>query len=129
MYIDFKNRIREDREDMTRLNAYTPLRVRARDLVTGCQRESSVEKKLSGMLRKRGALCLKFTSPGHPGVPDRIVVLPDGRIFFVELKASGGVLSPLQRWQIEQLRSMGADVRILRGEDQVQAFVEEVLPA
>ena len=114
---------------MTRLNAPMPIRARERYLIPEYCRESSVEKKLSGMLRKRGALCLKFTSPGHPGVPDRIVVLPDGRIVFVELKASGGVLSPLQRWQIEQLRSMGADVRILHGADQVHAFVEEVLPA
>lgn len=115
---------------MTRLS--TPKRdtpIRARECVNVNRSESSIEKKLRVMLRERGALCLKFVSPGSPGVPDRIVVLPAGRVVFVELKAQDGVLDPRQRWRIDQLRDMGLDVRVLRGADQVRAFVEEVLPA
>ena len=88
--------------------------------------ESAVERKLKTLLQKRGALCLKFVSPGSPGVPDRLVLLPGGRVIFVELKIERGTLNPRQRWQIDRLRGLGADVRVLRGADQVRAFVEEV---
>jgi len=89
------------------------------------QRESSIERRLHEMLRRRGALSMKLVSPG---VPDRLVILPGGRIVFVELKQEQGTLSPLQLWQIDRLQSFGADVRVLWGKSQVQAFVEEVLP-
>lgn len=89
-------------------------------------KESAVEKRLTEMLRKRGALCLKFSSPGNPGVPDRIVLLPGGRVIFAELKAQGGQLGALQERQIARMRGLGADVRVLKGVEQVQGFVEEV---
>lgn len=91
-------------------------------------RESAVEKRLTEMLRQRGALCLKFSSPGNPGVPDRIVLLPGGRVVFVELKAEGGRVGVLQARQIARLRELGADVRVLEGVGQVQGFVAEVFP-
>lgn len=89
-------------------------------------RESAVERRLTEMLRKRGALCLKFVSPGNPGVPDRIVLLPGGRAVFVELKAQGGRLGALQERQITRMRDLGVDVRVLKGLEQVRGFVEEV---
>lgn len=89
-------------------------------------RESAVERRLTEMLRKRGALCLKFVSPGNPGVPDRIVLLPGGRVIFAELKAQGGQLGSLQERQIARMRGLGADVRVLKGVEQVRGFVEEV---
>lgn len=91
-------------------------------------RESSVEKRLTNMLRKRGALCLKFSSPGNPGVPDRIVLLPGGRVVFVEVKARGGRVGVLQERQIARLRGLGADVRVLEGAEPVREFVAEVFP-
>lgn len=90
--------------------------------------EKSIEKSLRDMLHRRGALCYKFTSPGNPGVPDRIVLLPSGRVVFVELKAEFGRLDDRQRRQIERMRKTGADVRVLKGLAQVKQFVEEVLP-
>lgn len=89
-------------------------------------RESAVERRLTEMLRERGALCLKFVSPGNPGVPDRIVLLPGGRVVFVELKAQGGRLGALQERQIARMRGLGVDVRVLKGLEQVRGFVEEV---
>ena len=89
-------------------------------------RESAVEKRLTEMLRKRGALCLKFSSPGNPGVPDRIVLLPGGRVVFVEVKAQGGRVGVLQERQIARLRGLGADVRVLEGAEPVREFVAEV---
>lgn len=89
--------------------------------------ESQIESQMGRMIRKRGGLYYKFVSPGNPGVPDRIVVLPGGRVVFVELKTLVGQLSSLQRWQIDQMRAIGLDVRTVRGWDEAKAFVEEVL--
>lgn len=69
---------------------------------------------------------MKFISPGHSGVPDRIVIMPGGHIYFVELKTETGVLSPLQIEMHNQLRALGVDVRTLYGKDYVQGFVEEM---
>lgn len=88
--------------------------------------ESSIEKCLRELLHQGGALCLKFISPGNPGVPDRIVVAPGGRVLFVELKSKTGRLSKVQKWQIERLRKIGAQVRVLTGMGQVKDFVKEV---
>lgn len=71
---------------------------------------------------------MKWVSPGNAGVPDRIVLLPRGRVVFVELKQEDGRLSRLQRWQHARLRDLGMDVRTLWSAEQVDAFVDEVLP-
>ena len=92
-------------------------------------RESSIESKLVRMVRERGGLCFKFVSPGNRGVPDRIVITPAGRTVYVELKTEVGRLAAIQKWQHEELRKRGADVRTLKGLEQVKAFVEEVFPA
>lgn len=92
-------------------------------------RESSIESKLVRMVREHGGLCFKFVSPGNPGVPDRIVITPAGRTVYVELKTEVGRLAAIQKWQHEELRKRGADVRTLKGLEQVKAFVEEVFPA
>ena len=89
------------------------------------------ERRVESYLRKQigllGGICFKFVSPGNAGVPDRIVLLPaPPRIAFVELKAEGGVLSPRQRVQIERIRLLGFDVRVLTGIEQVRAFIDEM---
>ena len=92
-------------------------------------RESQIESRLVRMVRDRGGLCFKFVSPGNPGVPDRIVITPAGRTVYVELKTEIGRLAAIQKWQHEEMRKRGADVRTLKGLDQVKAFVEEVFSA
>lgn len=89
-------------------------------------KESSIEAKLVRMVRAKGGLCYKFVSPGNPGVPDRIVITPVGRTIYVELKTEVGRLAAVQKWQQEEMRKRGAEVRTLKGLDQVRAFVEEV---
>lgn len=91
-------------------------------------KESAIEAKLARMVREMGGLCFKFVSPGSPGVPDRIVLLPGNRVIFVELKTETGRLARIQNWQLGEMRKRGADVRVLKGLEQVRAFVEEVRP-
>jgi len=59
-------------------------------------RESEIEKYFVWTVERMGGTAYKFRSPNHRGVADRVVCLPDGAVWFVELKASGGRLSPLQ---------------------------------
>lgn len=88
-----------------------------------------LEKTLEEGMRKKivelGGLCYKFTSPGNSGVPDRIVILPGGKIIFVELKKEDGRLSALQKNQIKKMRRRGAEVRVLYGKGDIDEFVKE----
>jgi len=90
------------------------------------ERESGIEAWLVNRIKDIGGVAYKFVSPGNDGVPDRIVVLPDGRIIFVELKAQAGKLSALQKSQIRRLRGMGADVRIIRGRAEAELFIYQL---
>ena len=89
--------------------------------------ESTLERRFVNMVRKAGGRAYKFVSPGSLGVPDRIAILPRGRIWFVELKTETGRLSPVQKRQIDTLRSLGMNVFVLWGEKGLQRFREEVI--
>ena len=89
-------------------------------------REREIEKWLREQIKYLGGRALKFTSPGNDGVPDRIVFLPGGRIYLIELKAIGGRLSPIQVWQQESLRALGVDVRTITGRAEAEAFIREL---
>ena len=89
-------------------------------------KESQIERHLVQGVKACGGKCMKFISPSLPGVPDRIVLTPDGRVIFIELKSKTGRLATVQRWVIGEMRGRGADVRVLRGMDQVKSFLEEM---
>lgn len=88
--------------------------------------EKDIEKKLVAGVKKLNGRAFKWVSPGTAGVPDRIVILPQGRIYFVELKTESGYLRPLQKIQIGLLQGLGCQVRVLRGIEDVNSFLEEV---
>lgn len=90
--------------------------------------EKEIERRLGEMIKRRGGLYYKFISPMNPGVPDRIVITPAGRIIFVELKADFGRLANIQKWQRSVLESHNAEVRVLKGWSAAKAFVEDVFP-
>ena len=52
-------------------------------------REEGLERKVCELVKSYGGRAYKFISPGSPGVPDRLCVLPGGKIIFVELKRPG----------------------------------------
>ena len=87
--------------------------------------ERDIEKRLVTGVRALGGRAYKFISPGRDGVPDRIVILPGGKIIFVELKAERGRLSPLQRDQLEILDELGCNTTVLKGAEMVNRFLEE----
>ena len=88
-------------------------------------KESAVEAKLVAGVKALGGLAYKFVSPGNVGVPDRILVFPDGTVWFVELKADGGRLSKMQSHQLALLVNGGANATVLTGPPEVNAFLLE----
>ena len=88
--------------------------------------ESSIERHLVEGVKKLGGMCVKFVSPGTPGVPDRLIIAATGRIIFAELKTETGRLSKIQRYTVEQMQKRGADVRVVKGLDAVKALLAEI---
>ena len=89
-------------------------------------REKDIEKKFVEAVRKAGGLAPKFTSPGWDGVPDRIVLLPAGRIAFVELKAPGKVMRPLHMRRKKQLESLGFQVFCVDRPEQIAEVIKAI---
>ena len=90
-------------------------------------REKQIENKLASKVKQIGGIALKFVSPGFDGMPDRLVLVPDGRIAFVELKAPGKKPRPLQLSRHRLLRSLGFRVYIIDSIDQIGGMLDEVL--
>ncbi|MDD7176608.1 MAG: VRR-NUC domain-containing protein [Lachnospiraceae bacterium] len=88
--------------------------------------ESDVEKILVDTVRGLGGRSFKWVSPGNAGVPDRIVILPDRKPIFVELKTDTGQLTRLQKVQIGRLRNLGQDVRVVKGLSGVAEFFGDI---
>lgn len=85
--------------------------------------EKDIEKALGRMVGKYGGLCLKWICPGWAGVPDRLVLLPGGRVIFVELKRpQGGVISGRQKWWAEKLNKLGFLHLWVKSHEDVQAM-------
>ena len=84
--------------------------------------EESVERDLRLGIEAKGGECLKFTSPGRKGVPDRIILI-NGRVIFVETKAPDGVLKSWQERCHKMLRSNGQRVEVLWTQQQVNHFL------
>ena len=89
-------------------------------------REKTIEQKFRAAVKATGGLAVKFASPGFDGVPDRLVLLPGGRMAFVEVKAPGEKPRPLQLARHRLLRQLGFKVYVLDDESQIGGIVDEI---
>ena len=89
-------------------------------------KEKDIERKLKSEVLAAGGLCFKFTSPGSSGVPDRIALFPEGKIAFIELKAPGGQVRPLQKVMVEKIRSLGFRVEVIDSKEAAKEFVQSM---
>lgn len=89
-------------------------------------KEKYIEQKLVKAVKHMGGLCLKFTSPGFDGVPDRLVLLPGKKIAFIELKAPGKKLRPLQVRRKTQLEKLGFSVYCIDNLEQIGGVLYEI---
>lgn len=85
--------------------------------------EANIEKFLKKCVEDSGGLCLKFVSPSMAGVPDRIVLLPHGKIFFVELKAPGKKAKPHQERLHTVFKNLGATVYVADSKEKVREIM------
>lgn len=89
--------------------------------------EREVEKFLIDEVKKLKGLCLKFQSPSNSGVPDRIIIMPDGKIYFIELKRpKGGKLSSLQKYWFKKLKQYKVNVVVLKNKEEVKGWLNEI---
>jgi len=88
--------------------------------------EKEIERKLVKQTKACNGMCLKFTSPSLTGVPDRIVLLPRGKMGFVEVKRPGERPSPIQVKRIEQLRELGFKVFVLDNKNDIKKILDEI---
>ena len=89
-------------------------------------REKTIETKLVQAVRAKGGLAPKFTSPGFDGVPDRLILLPGGKVAFIELKAPGKTLRPLQARRKRQLEALGFSVYCIDRPEQIETVLQEI---
>lgn len=89
-------------------------------------REKTIEQKFTAAVKNAGGLALKFTSPGFDGVPDRLALLPGGKLAFVEVKAPGKKPRPLQLARHRTLRRLGFKVYVLDDEKQIGGMIDEI---
>ena len=89
-------------------------------------REKVIEHALVMATTSKGGIAPKFTSPGFAGMPDRLVLLPHGRMGFVELKAPGKKPRALQESRHRLLRRLGFKVYVIDGINQIDSVLEEI---
>lgn len=89
--------------------------------------EKEVERYLCQQVKKKlGGMALKFVSPGLSGVPDRLVLMPGGKITFVETKAPSKKLRALQEYVCGMIAALGFEVRMIDTKPGVDAFILEM---
>ena len=91
-------------------------------------RESYIERKLVTETKSRGGLCEKWNS-GTAGWPDRIILMPDGKVGFVEVKAPGKKPRKLQLHRHKQISALGLKVYDLDEADQIGGILDAIQSA
>jgi streptogramin lyase len=88
--------------------------------------ERDIERYLVRRTIEHGGVAYKWVSPGRVGVADRIVLLPGGVVWFVELKTVKGRLSPLQKLFAAEMRRMGMNYIVIRSKGEVDAYFDSM---
>ena len=89
-------------------------------------RESLIEQHLVKEDNRRDGLCLKFNSQSMTGIPDRIILMKNGTVGFVEVKQKGKKPRPLQELRMKQLRRLGFKVYTLDEKEKIGEILDEI---
>lgn len=88
--------------------------------------ESEVESHFRNQVKKLKGLCLKLTILGFTGMPDRMVLMPGGKMGFVEVKRPGAKPRKRQKFVIKLLRDLGFKVFVLDCKEGVKLILDEI---
>ena len=88
--------------------------------------ESLIEQHLVKEVNRRNGLCLKFNSQSMTGIPDRIILMKNGTVGFVEVKQKGKKPRPLQKLRMKQLRRLGFKVYTLDEKEKIGEILDEI---
>ena len=88
--------------------------------------EKDVEQSLVKQVKMAGGQALKFVSPGHNGVPDRLILLPHGKVAFAEMKAPGKKMRPRQLKRKRELEALGFYVYCIDRIEQIGGIIHEI---
>ena len=80
--------------------------------------EQAIQSKISKHFESKGYLVVKLIKTNRNGIPD-LMLLKDGSTRFIEVKKKGGIIAPLQKYRIEQLRKMGFEAVVMDGIESV----------
>ena len=86
--------------------------------------EKAIERYLVEQAKQNGLLCLKYSNPNMVGYPDRLLVLPDGRVIWVELKSKGRKPTKIQQVRIAELSGMGHTVRVIDNKADIDELIK-----
>ena len=104
-------------------HVFTATRQQTRKTTHFMAAEKKLEIKLRDGVKVLGGLALKLVGSGFTGLPDRLVLMPGGRLYFVEMKAPGKKPSPRQRYVIGWLRKMGFSVWVIDNQYTIDIFL------
>jgi len=95
-------------------------------ILGGNMLESLIEQHLVKEVNRRDGLCLKFNSQSMTGIPDRIILMKNGTVGFVEVKQKGRKPRPLQELRMKQLRRLGFKVYTLDEKEKIGEILDEI---
>ena len=89
--------------------------------------EAKIEKHLRDGVKRNGGIAAKFAAPGYRSWPDRLVLFPEGKAYFVELKAPGKKPTAQQELRHNQLSELGFPVSVIDTKAGVDDWLKRVL--
>lgn len=114
----------------TREEVTTPLKTPSRSIQNiidhSDKSEKIIERYLVDEIRRKKMVCLKYSNPNMVGYPDRVILLPQGRVIWVELKSKGRKPSKPQLIRMAELAKMGHDVRVIDSREGVVELISEI---
>lgn len=87
-------------------------------------KEATIEKRFVKRVEEQGWVTRKYKTANSRGVPDRIVFPGLGLTSFVELKATGGKLSVLQKREIELMGKYKVYISVIDSYEMVEEYIK-----
>ncbi len=89
--------------------------------------EKTIESRIRDYAREKGVMCFKLSSPQHNAVPDRMFILPTGRVFMMELKRKGKQPTIPQMREHARLKQYNVSVFVVDTIEMGKQIIDEML--